>query len=77
MIKAEIILHEIFDELSGRGGIGDSLDQIADDAEVYKEMYDTCVNRIAVAIAFSHVATKERVEKIKKLKDRWSPDDPQ
>lgn len=77
MIKAETILHEIFDELGGRGGIGDSIDQIKDDPEVYKEMYYACVNRIAGAIAFSHVATGERAEEIKSLKDRWSPSDPQ
>lgn len=42
MTQYEKVVNAIFDELSGRSGIGDQLDLIADDTEVYAEMHEAC-----------------------------------
>jgi hypothetical protein len=48
--KAKKIVDAIFLELGGRGGIGDQLDLIHDDNEVYEEMYDACVARVISSV---------------------------
>lgn len=43
---AKKIVKEIFSELGDRRGIGDELDQISDDEEVYEEMLESCIKRV-------------------------------
>jgi len=62
--QARHIVNAIFDELSDRGGIGDQLDMIADDTEVYNEMYAACVKR----------ATEAPGDRADRLVDRWEPE---
>lgn len=46
--QAEISVIAVFADLSTRGGIGDVLDQIMDDPEVYNEMFHSCVDAILI-----------------------------
>ena len=57
---ARRIVNAIFDELGGRGGIGDQLDLIHDDTEVYNEMHHECVQRVIKADASSATPKSSR-----------------
>lgn len=46
---AQRIVNAVFSELGSRGGIGDQLDLIHDDAGVYKEMHESCVEAVMSA----------------------------
>lgn len=57
------IVNAIFDELSGRAGIGNEIGLIHGDNDVYEEMYESCVTRARVGAACKNKPTESH----------WSP----
>lgn len=63
---AKTIVNAIFSELGGRRGVGQQMDMIHDDDEVYQEMHQACVVRTIMAATAGPG----------KWDDRWDPTKP-
>ncbi len=79
MDDRKCIVNAIFDVLSDRGGIEDSLAEIAGDPETYKDMYDECVEKVGKHLEFMEREGEGRVAQmdynpLKDLDERWNPD---
>jgi len=57
---ARNIVNAVFDELGGRGGVGDQLDMVHDDPGIYAEMHNECVERVVKAYASLGSPTSSR-----------------
>jgi hypothetical protein len=80
MDDRKCIVNAIFEVLSDRGGIEDSLAGIQADPEVYKDMYAECVDKVGDHLEFMErevegsIAPKD-YNPLKDLDDRWAPND--
>lgn len=82
MDDRKCIVNAIFDVLSDRGGIEDSLLGIKDDPEVYKGMYDECVEKVGKHLEFMEREGEGSVapadyKPLRDLEEYWAPDAPE